>query len=206
MLASRKNQGSLIPILLLSVVAWQLGGCVVGQSISLDHNPIEPQQESTEKSVTVTVSDERGFVIDGQEPASYIGQYRAGFGNPWDVTTGSGEALAEIFKNDLKQELENMGFAVEDQNADGSLGVIIKDWNFDTYTNGSFQYDLLVSVISSDGKELATSKVRDMHSIQGSLMTGAKAAMEEKIPVYYDGIIDAILRANELIREALESL
>ena len=46
-----------------------------------------------------------------------------------------------------KQELENMGFAVEDQNADGSLGVIIKDWNFDTYTNGSFQYDLLVSVV-----------------------------------------------------------
>lgn len=198
--------GRAIRLLFMLVLAWQLSGCVAGQRIDLNHETVEAQAPSVGTSVAVSVADERDFVVSGKESPDYIGQYRAGFGNPWNVTTGSRQSLADIVATDINEELESLGFTATDMNADGSLVVAIQDWNFDTYTNGRLWYDVKVQVISSTGAQLAESKVRDMQNIKGSLMTGAKYAMEEAVPRYYDELIDKIIRSNEVIRGALDSL
>lgn len=190
----------------LTLTAWQLTGCVAGQSIALDHEPEEVVAPDRGMSVVVDVADEREFVVSGSESANYIGQYRAGFGNPWNVTTESGMTLADRFADDLAEELVNLGFSVTESDASGSLNVQIRDWNFDTYINGRFWCDIDVSVLSADGRKIAASEVREMRDIQGSVMTGAKYAMEDAIPRIYSEVIDAIARSNSAVLDALHNL
>ena len=96
-------------VLLLTAGAIMLQGCVVGQSIGL---PYEAEKVGNQRSigVVVEVEDRRPFVLEGSKDPNYIGHYRAGFGNPWDVTTESDKALADIMQEDLVQELDALGF------------------------------------------------------------------------------------------------
>ena len=179
-----------------------LEGCVAGQSIEL---PYRAEAVGSEQGVgvVVEVEDHRPFILDGDKEPDYIGHYRAGFGNPWDVTTESGDSLADIMRQDLIEELEALGFGTGAASPDRSLTVAIKDWNFNAYVNGSFWYKLDVAVADATGEQLALSVVEDEVSIEGSVWTGAKGAMEEEIPRLYGLMLKAIIRENDEIMGAL---
>lgn len=193
-----------IVTILMSIIV--LSGCVAGQSIKLDHEPTEDAKVSNSVSVAVNVADERSYVVNGKEPVDYIGQYRAGLGNTWNVTTKSKEPLATVFAKDIEQELQTLGFMVSDSGSDTnrSLLVTIRDWNFDMYMNGELWYEIDAQVTDQSGNELAVSRVSDRFEIAGNIWTGAKGAMEEWIPKYYDQLIDSLIRSNPGILEALE--
>jgi hypothetical protein len=71
-----------------------LGGCAVDNSHRYDLGDAEFQVESN-KTVAVAVVDTRPYVLSGEKTANFSGLMRGGFGNPFDVTTDSGRALAE---------------------------------------------------------------------------------------------------------------
>ena len=68
-----------------------LAGCVAGQSLQTDYVAPEATAPLDGTSILLTVSEDRPYVKSGDKPPYYIGKYRAGFGNPWDVTTDNNE-------------------------------------------------------------------------------------------------------------------
>jgi len=187
--------------LLVFVVA--LTGCVAGQNINLQYDPTPKQGTVLHQTVAVTVEDKRSYVTDGDKKPWYIGHYRAGFGNTWDVTTRDKVPFATQVKADLQKELTSLGFTEGSDSHAKRVTVVIKDWNFDAMVNGKLWYDLEITVQSSDGAVLATSDVKDQRVIKGSFWTGAKGAMTEEVPVMYGEALQALIRNNAPIMEAL---
>jgi len=118
------------------------------------------------------------------------------------VTTYQKVPLKDKIKNDLVEELQNLGFITSDEGS--SLAVTLLDWNFDVYNNGRFWYEIRVDVIDRAGKRVASNTLKEKIVIRGSVLTGGKAAFEREMPRHYDGIIDKIVRSNKVILEALK--
>jgi uncharacterized lipoprotein YajG len=183
--------------------AFMLCGCVAGQNIKIGGVPEGAAKESSGVIVELNVNDERPFVTSGDKEPYYIGHYRAGFGNTWDVTTYQKVALAEIMKKDLVAELQSLGYQVEKEGSNKKLVVKINDWNFDTYMNGKLWWDIDVIVIDPSGEVVTRVNLKDKKVIKGSVWVGAKYAFEKAVPEYYLEIIKAIVRDNKAVLNAL---
>ena len=147
------------------------------------------------------VEDHRPAVTSGKEKPWYVGRYRAGLGNPWDVTTEGKVPLAEQIQADLAEELESLGF--NPRPGGQQLYVKIREWDFTGYQNGRFWYELEVNVLNSAGQVVASSRLDDEMEIRGTLMLGARGGFERDMPGIYAGIIASMVRDNPAIREAL---
>ena len=182
-----------------------LAGCVAGQSLQTEYEPPAAVAPTAGLSVSLTVADDRPYVKSGEKPAYYVGRYRAGFGNPWDVSTANEEALVSIVRRDIAEELVALGHPLKDAPAaDRGLAVSIRDWNFDGYQNGKFWYDLLVTVRSPAGDVLVNSVVKDNIVISGTFWEGAKGGFEREMPKLYPQIIRKLVRENAEVSAALK--
>lgn len=184
-------------------MVFLLTGCVAGQQIKFGDLPMGKLDQPLGITVMVKVNDNRDFVRNGNKTPAYIGHYRAGFGNTWDVNTHQHKALAEIFREDLNRELKSLGFAVGVEQQGKKLQVGINDWNFDTYINGKIWYDIDVTVLSKDNALLATDTLSETKVIEGNVLVGAKYAFEKEVPNIYADIIARLLRQNDKVLSAL---
>jgi uncharacterized lipoprotein YajG len=183
--------------------ATLLGGCVVGQSLPASYEA-GPAVAATGSAVAVNVHDQRPYVTSGDKPPYFIGKYRGGFGNPWDVTTQDKQPLATLLQRDLAKELQSLGHpVVAPDGATRVLDVAVNDWNFDGMVDGKFWYVLDARVLGRDKAVLAQSIVKDTQFIEGSVWTGAKGAFEAKMPEFYAGAIRKLVRDNPTISAAL---
>lgn len=188
-------------IVLSTVVA--LSGCVAGQTLNYDYTPTAAIEKASGE-VSVVVRDERTYVKDGNKSAGYVGHYRAGWGNTWDVTTKGGTAFADIFARDLREEIEALGFTAG--TAGRTLQVDIKEWNMDTYVNARFWYELIVAVVGPGGEALlAPQTLKEDKRIDGSIWVGPKYAVEKQMPQLYDQVVQAIVRGNAEVLNALRT-
>jgi uncharacterized lipoprotein YajG len=181
-----------------------LTGCVAGQTLDFGHTPAQSPQVGKNVSVIVSVKDNRPYIVNGEKGPSFIGIYRGGFGNTFDVKTGSKQPFAGDVKRDLSADLKALGFNVSE--AAGSarqVQVVINEWKFDTYTSGTFWCDIDVAVLDNTNRVLAKHKIKDEAKIEGSVWVGAKGAMEREMPKIYSGIINKMVRNNT---QALRSL
>jgi len=188
---------------ILLVASWIISGCVAGQHIKLDHTTTQDQQNSSGLAVEVTVEDKRTFILDKNKDESYIGHYRAGFGNTFAVTTQNKTPLKKQIQSDLLDELKNLGYLSNDSGK--KLVVSIVKWNFDAYHNGKFWYEINIKVLSKAGKTIASSSLADKIVIKASGLSGAKGGFEKELPGHYDKIIDNIIRNNKTVLKALSS-
>jgi hypothetical protein len=185
-------------------VVFVLSGCVVGQKIEMDYSAT-PTAVTEANSVSISVVDARPYVVNGDKEPSFIGKYRAGFGNPWDVTTENNVPLAELLAGDIEEAVRSLGFGTQPTDSDRSLTVQILDWNFDAYVDGRFWYELDVEVTGSDNAVITSLKVKDAKHIDGSFWTGAKSAFEEQMPGFYKEVVSAIVTDNQEVQQALRS-
>lgn len=185
----------LVPSLLLLL----LTGCVAGQNIRLGNiAPVVPK-EKQHLTVAVTVTDLREYVLSGTKNPSYIGHYRAGFGNTWDVTTERRQPLAQLLRQDLATELSGRGYDVAAANAQRQLRVDIVEWNFDAYMNGRFWYTLMVEVLDENERVLARERLEENRTIAGSVWVGAKSAFEKALPIIYR---EAVAKTADVLQRA----
>lgn len=202
-MACKKSTGLGIAALLASVSL--AGGCVVGQSLPTDYEA-GPVAVSNGISVSQKVRDERPYIKNGNKPPYFIGLYRGGYGNPFDVTTKDEQPLALLLERDLAKELLALGYEVVAPSEDAkTLDVAIGEWKFDAMINGRFAYELEVRVLGGDGEVLVKSTVKDAQYLKGSIWTGAKGAVEEKMPELYAGAIRKLVRENPSVSAALTS-
>ena len=192
-----------VKLMSAAVVAVPMVGCAAGQTLSMDYQATtELVAPAGAMPVDVKVEDKRDFVVSGDKPDYYIGHYRAGFGNPWDVTTEGREPLAEIMEADLVEELEALGFMT--QGTGRMLAVTINDWNFDGYQNGHLWYDVAIVLTDADGTELYKGSVEDDVGVTGTI-SGIKGGLERDLPQIYRGAILRIVRDNDALMAALRS-
>ncbi len=190
-------------------LALALGGCVAGQSLSTAYTPpavAQPAAAGKHGSVKVEVADDRPYVKSGDKPPHFIGKYRAGFGNPWNVYTENDEPLAAILQRDLSAELAALGHDVRPAPpADRQLVISIVEWNFDGYQNGKMWYELNATVRDATGNVVATDTVRDESTIKGTFWMGAKGGFEREMPKLYAAAVAKLVRDNPAISAALKS-
>jgi len=190
----------------LALAPLALAGCVAGQSLGTDYEAQPAAVATGGSSVLLTVTEDRPYVKSGDKAPYYVGRYRAGFGNPWDVSTQDNVPLVDVLRGDIAEELVALGHPVKDSApADRQMAVSIRDWNFDGYQNGEFWYDLLVTVRAADGAVLVNSVVKDKVGITGTLWEGAKGGFERDMPKLYPQVIRKLVRENAEVSAALKT-
>lgn len=196
---------SFIRLLLASLFLAALAGGVAGQSLQTTDETPAAAAATSGCSVLAEVTDDRPFVKNGDKPPYYLGTYRAGFANPWDVKTENEEPLASVVARDLATDLAALGHSVTTRlPADRRVAVSIKNWKFDGYQNGRLWYNLQVTVSDSSGKNLVTSAVKDTIHIKDSFWMGARGSFERDMPPLYARIIRRIARDNAAVSNALQ--
>lgn len=179
-------------------------GCVVGQKINLAYTPGTAIQIGQGQALAVAVSDLRPAVKSGEKSPAYLGRFRGGFGNPWDVKTEGEIPLAKVLENGLLADLEAMGFKAGQAGAPRTIQIEILDYDVDGMMNAQMTYEIRTSVMDGSGKTLFQETLKDNRAIKGSFWTGAKGACQEVVPQINAEIIRKITRENKAFLAAIQ--
>lgn len=192
--------------LVLAGAILTLGGCAFGQKVGYS-NTTADIKASGDKSVALATWDQRSYVVRGNKNPSFVGLSRGGFGNPFDVNTQSGAPLADDFSQSLRQSLNARGFktvvvttqakqnrgevtaALRAEKAERAALVTITEWKTDTYMRTSLNYDVNLTVLGADGKELANQSFTFDSTIE-NVGAAYKRAIEEWFSA--PAIVDAL--------------
>ncbi|MEM7061031.1 MAG: hypothetical protein AAF557_25920 [Pseudomonadota bacterium] len=160
--------------------ALMLSACAIGNKY--EYNKVTPQLGlSSDKAVTVAVSEQRPYVLSGNKGPDFVGLQRAGFGNPWPVHTSSGAPLATELGQSIAQSLKNDGISAQalavdlrtkpDQvshDADRLLFVTMKEWKTDIFTNVTLHWNMQADVADQSGAILATNSITGVQSVEAA--------------------------------------
>lgn len=168
-----------LPVLLL--------GCAAGNQYGYQTTDIRLPVTGS-RPVALSVADHRGDVVSGAKKPNWVGVQRAGFGNPYKVTTLSGQPLADDVASSLKRALQNKGYTVDilpgddpspatltaRAKAHGSTRIIqltLNEWKSDAYMSITVHYDLLLSIYDEAGNLLARNQMAGEDDVGGVKMT-----------------------------------
>lgn len=205
-------------ILAAALMAALLAGCAVGNQYSYrDSDMAIPV--TGDGSLGLTVVDRRPYVLSGDKPASFIGLQRGGFGNPFDVTTESGKALADEVQTALANGLRKRGYlvtelypasssesdvarAIESADLPRNVVLVFREWKTDAMMSFGLSYDLVLRVLGSDGEQLASSSSSNPKENLGS--AGMESANAELARRTMATKLEALFR-DKSIQDALSS-
>jgi hypothetical protein len=177
-------------------------GCAVGNKYDYRNASVSlPVKGDSE--VTLGIIDNRSYVLSGNKKSNFIGLQRGGFNNPFDVTTSSGQPLADDMFIALSRALSDNGFtvaklyfsspdssiiatAIKDKGMAKNVVLTVTEWKTDVFMNVTLHYDLLLQVVAKDGNTVASNQVQGQEKIGGGGFEGqnsraAAAAFETKI-------------------------
>jgi len=167
-----------------------LAGCAVGNRYDYRSSRISlPVKASGQLTLALQVRDARPYVVSGQKNASFVGLQRGGFGNPFDVTTGTGEPLADEMAAALAaalagagyqvhqlQEISEGAFFVEGGKAGAKrfLLLTINEWKSDVFMGITLHCDLDLKVYDENGNRIAGNTMKFVEGIGGAQLGAAK--------------------------------
>ena len=167
-----------------------IGGCAVGNKYSYKTSDIDlPIRTTGGEALVLQVKDLRPYVLNGDKEANFVGLQRGGFGNPFDVTTESGEPMTDVMAVAIENGLKEAGYRVitvpgaEDKdsvlgtaNSESARVVVLKvrDWKSDIYMGVTLHSDLILSIYTPDGKLLAESYAEYVKEIGGAQIGAEK--------------------------------
>jgi hypothetical protein len=141
---------------------------------------------------------------------------RGGFGNPFDVTTESGKALATDMRDTIVAALKKRDIAATPVDvsakasdaeakqlllavsADRSLLLRLMEWKADTYQNTALIYDVRLSVFDGTGALIAENSVRSRDDLGGSFMN-PPAHAKTAVPAAFRRILESLLNAPAVL-------
>ena len=195
-------------------------GCAVGNTHTFNYQPLARNNIGQGIVVVLlSVDDQRPDIVSGDEPPSWVGEQRGGFGNPFNVKTTSGKPFADEVAETLRRDLASVGFeallvpnadrevvpkVLRDRGAERAISVVMRKFNSDTYVNVDVEWDFEATVLDAHGKELASNHEQGMTTLEGSLLNAPKAAKKAVPPFFYD-LIHRLVAGNEAMIEALTS-
>ena len=177
--------------LALICMLFVVTGCAVGNKYDYHTRTIAlPVKSEMHKKVILDVEDLRPYVQSGQKKPDFVGLQRGGFGNPFDVTTASGNPLAVDMKTSITRALNDSGYEVVDINKNlskDSLSEIaaqndvariimlsIHEWKSDVYMNITLSCDLILRIYNEAGNLLVANDMRFKEAIGGAQISASR--------------------------------
>lgn len=178
-------------------VALLLSACAFGKKIAYDAMApaLEPAGSHT---VTVATWDQRPYVVSGDKPPQFVGLSRGGYGNPFDVNTASGAALADDISAAMVIALQARGYAassvsiapqeslrtaqekIASKSAARAVLIMLGEWKSDTYFNTDILFDVVIRILDAGGAELASTHVRGQENIgKGAVLDAYRRKLEQ---------------------------
>ncbi len=96
-------------VIWLIILVLFLAGCAFGNKHAYHNVDANISAAGTTK-VAVATHDQRNYVKNGDKQPDFVGLQRGGFGNPFDITTASGNALAQDVTETICRSLASKGF------------------------------------------------------------------------------------------------
>lgn len=177
--------------LALICMLFVVTGCAVGNKYDYHTRTIAlPVKSEAHKKVILDVEDLRPYVQSGKKKPDFVGLQRGGFGNPFDVTTASGNSLAMDMKISITRALNDAGYNVVDINkklSKESLSDIalennvarviilkINEWKSDVYMNITLHCDLLLRIYNDAGNLLVENEMKFDEAIGGAQISASR--------------------------------
>jgi hypothetical protein len=188
--------------IILLFVAVALSGC---QSVNLHYEPVVGASVINRVPVSLSVTDQRKYVLSGDQGPSFLGKSRTNFGETKHAYTEDRAPLADHLKKDLLQELRSLGFDEQASKDSRSITVTIQDWNSDGWYDVNFWYEVAISVTSPEGTVLARSVIKDEKKLEGHGGLAGSLTIINEMPKIYGEIIKALVRDNAEVYSALKT-
>jgi len=177
--------------------------------------PPVPVNYTGQRRLTVTVLDHRPSILKYEKPLNFVGIIRGGYGNPFDLTTESGEPFADALLYTVTESLKAKGFPVtpisnkpeakrksvlKDFRSSGSdrlLLITVDEWQNDYYPasfsteNSHVLFDVELEVFNTEHKIVAKEEI----SGECHLPSGWP---NETIPRFYQQKISELLNAPKI--------
>lgn len=199
----------------LAALTLVTSGCAIGNTHTFNYRP-DPGENVGDGRVVVVfgVEDLRKDILEGDEPLSWVGEQRSGYGIPFTVKTTDGKAFADVVRETLQRDLESRGFRttavdetaprdvarfLQDEGAERGLVVVMRVFNSDTYTDIDVEWDFEASVHGPEGRVLATNHLQGKRELQGSFMNPPKAAKQKVPPFFYDLMRQLVVGDEEMM-------
>jgi hypothetical protein len=214
----RSAHSPLVAAVVLAAVTLTTSGCAIGNTHTFNYRPDPGENVGNGKVVVVfEVEDLRKDILEGDEPLSWVGEQRSGYGIPYTIKTTDGKAFAEVVRETIQRDLEAAGFRttpvdettpqnvsrfLEDEGAERGLVVVMRVFNSDTYTDIDVEWDFQATVYGPSGRELATNRLQGKEELQGSFMNPPKAA-KQKVPPYFYQLMRELVVGNTEMMAAL---
>lgn len=195
-----------------------LVSCVIGAVHDFDYHPTARSNIGAGTPVLLLMpSDMRPEVVADDEPPSFVGELRSGFGIPFTVTTRGREPFAAEVAETVERDLKAAGFRViRDPGPEGrdlaarldksearkALAVTIREFHSDTYIDPSVVWDLVATVYDERGAVVASDTRTGTMELPGSFWNPKKAAAREVPPLFYRLVHD-LVAGNPKIVDAL---
>jgi hypothetical protein len=173
-------------LLALAFVVAAASGCAVGNRYDY-RSAIGGLPLAGPGRIAVDVVDARPYVVNGEKGRDFVGLQRGGFGNPFDVKTGSGAPLADEMRSAINGALQRQGFTVlaAGEQAPRQLELRMLDWKTDVMARMKVSYDLTLSVRDGNGGVLATKTTKGEEVLAGGFesanATNATRAFEMRL-------------------------
>ena len=178
-----------------------LGGCAIGNRYDYG-NAISGLPVSGSGKLAVNVVDARPYVLSGDKKPDFVGLQRGGFGNPFDVRTGSGRPLADEMRDAIAKALQQQGFAVVGgtEAAPRKLELRVLEWKTDVMMKMKTTYDLQLSVFDTSGALVAQSKTKGEDVGTGGFESGNATNAARTFELRFTELV-----RDEAVRKALTS-
>lgn len=156
------------------LLLFLLPACTVGNTY--DYRTAPELRARSSGTVAVGVHDKRLYIVSNDKQPDFVGLQRGGFGNPFEVTTRSGAALADDFAQTIVDALSRNGIAASTvalspqdgrkaamqtmagTGAERAIFVTLDEWKSDNFINVALVYNLSAEVFDSQGKVLAETR------------------------------------------------
>jgi hypothetical protein len=206
-------------VILVLVSGLLLSGCAVGQKISYNDEGLDLKATGNIQ-VAVASQDIRPYIKDGERDRSYVGKFRGGFGNPFNVNTESGKPFADDMSSVICSSLKQKGFSctpvlvepneslsqitnkLQATNAKSLILITISEWLSDTYHLTYLHYDMLLTVMDNQGIKLAEKKIIGEDKTEGS-MFAPFAIAKESVPKLFKNKLESLLN-DDAVANALK--
>ena len=176
----------------LTVILWCVGGTAgCGSAPGQRHayhlgNPQVMQRGSL--GLALAVQDQRPYVLAGARRSNFVGLSRGRWGNPFRVTTVSGQSLSTDFASSIRRGLMSAGYSVKtvdigdraslaqvriellQTGAQRGLAVQILEWTSDTYSDTYLYYVVSLAIFDAVGQEIGRTAINGHVVLGGHLI------------------------------------
>ncbi len=190
-------------------------GCAIGNRHTY-HSTVAALQASGSATIAVATHDEREYVRSGNKGPDFVGLQRGGYGNPFNVTTESGRALAQDVTDSITASLHARGFhaipvatthqedlavvsrRLLDARAARALLLVLNEWKADSMQNTALIYAVTLRVLDVDGRVLAEKNLIGRDNLGGSFWNPPTHA-KKAIPAAFRAKLETLLNSPEVL-------